>query len=60
MEGISALNWRKSSRSGNNGGDCVEVADTTRTVVVRDSKNRDGGTLAFSAEAWTAWMDSVK
>ncbi|MFY1620636.1 DUF397 domain-containing protein [Micromonospora sp. WMMD736] len=40
--------WRKSTRSGNNGGDCVEVADNRPGVVlVRDTKDRDGGTLAF-------------
>lgn len=31
--------WRKSSYSGNNGGDCVEVRDTRDAV--RDSKNPD-------------------
>ncbi|BEL04381.1 hypothetical protein Q0Z83_025720 [Actinoplanes sichuanensis] len=36
--------YRKSRRSGSNGGDCVEVADNLPDVVaVRDSKDRDGG-----------------
>lgn len=37
------LRWRKSSRSGGNGGECVELAHTLRTV--RDSKNPNGPTL---------------
>lgn len=60
MEGPSALNWRKSSRSGNNGGDCVEVADTANLVMVRDTKDRDGGTLAVSPDAWRAFTDKLK
>jgi hypothetical protein len=51
--------WRKSSYSDGNGGDCVEVASAS-TVVVRDTVNRDGVTLAFSAEAWAAFTRSLK
>jgi hypothetical protein len=60
MEGSSALNWRTSSRSGNNGGQCVEVADAARVVLVRDTKDRDGGTLAFTAEAWRVFAGALK
>ena len=60
MDGTSALSWRKSSRSGNNGGDCVEVADTARVVLVRDTKDRDGAVIAFSAGAWTAFAAKIK
>lgn len=51
-------NWRKSTRSGNGGNDCVEVslsADGTM-VGVRDSKDRSGPVLVFSAAAWTACL----
>jgi Domain of unknown function (DUF397) len=44
--------WRKSTHSDANGGNCVEVADTLRAVLVRDTTDRDGVTLTFSAEAW--------
>jgi Domain of unknown function (DUF397) len=44
--------WRKSSHSGSEGGDCVEVADAEGAVMVRDTTNRDGGSLAFTADAW--------
>jgi len=60
MDGTSALSWRKSSRSGNNGGDCVEVADAARAVLVRDSKHRDGAVIAFSAGAWRALVVNIK
>jgi hypothetical protein len=60
MEGTSALNWRKSSRSGNNGGDCVEVADVASVVLVRDTRDRDGGTLAFNVQAWASFTGSLK
>jgi hypothetical protein len=45
------MDWRKSSYSGANGGQCVEVA-TAEGVAVRDTTDREGVTLAFSAEAW--------
>jgi hypothetical protein len=60
MDGTSALNWRKSSRSGNNGGDCVEVADAANVVLIRDTRDRDGGTLAFTAQAWASFTGSLK
>lgn len=43
--------WRKSSYSGSNGGDCVAVADSPATILVRDTKDQSV-TLAFTAEAW--------
>lgn len=36
------MDWRKSSYSGANGGNCVEVADDARVVLVRDTTDRDG------------------
>ncbi|WP_458686095.1 DUF397 domain-containing protein [Nocardia tengchongensis] len=38
MAPISPVGWRKSSYSGSNGGQCVEVAITSETVQIRDSK----------------------
>jgi Domain of unknown function (DUF397) len=51
--------WRKSSYSGGNGGACVEVADTTDMILVRDTTNRDGGALAFTASAWSAFINNL-
>ncbi|MFJ8685244.1 DUF397 domain-containing protein [Micromonospora wenchangensis] len=53
--------WRKSSRSGSGGGDCVEVADNLPGVVlVRDTKDRAGGTLAFAPDTWQSFVDLAK
>lgn len=51
--------WRKSSYSSSNGGECVETASGNGVVTVRDTSNRDGGTLVFSAEAWSAFTASL-
>ncbi|TDQ01166.1 DUF397 domain-containing protein [Labedaea rhizosphaerae] len=48
--------WRKSSYSGGNGSDCVEVAISPRRAAVRDSKNISGPVLRFPAEAWWAFV----
>lgn len=58
-----SLVWRKSSRSGaSGGGNCIEVgtpADAS-VVAVRDTKDRQGGTLAVSPEAFRAFVATVK
>ena len=59
MEGNIALSWHTSSHSGSNGGQCIEVA-TSGCVLVRDSKNPDGGRLAFSPQAWRAFAARIK
>jgi hypothetical protein len=56
----SAVRWRKSSRSGGQGGACVEVADLGSVVGVRDSKNADGPKLVFSRRAMSAFAARVK
>jgi hypothetical protein len=53
--------WRKSTRSGGNGGACVEVADNLpHVVLVRDTKDRDGGTLHITPTAWKAFVAHAK
>ncbi|WP_245931369.1 DUF397 domain-containing protein [Actinokineospora auranticolor] len=48
--------WRKSSYSGQEGTSCVEVAWTGQPsiegVLIRDSKNSTGPTLAIPTRAW--------
>jgi hypothetical protein len=54
---IELPRWRKSSRSNGAGGECVEVADNLpERVLVRDSKDRSGPTLAFAPAAWSAFV----
>ena len=51
--------WRKSSHSQVNG-HCVETAQAGERVLVRDSKNPDGGMLAFSTDAWHEFTTMIK
>jgi hypothetical protein len=60
MDDLTSARWRKSTRSSSNGGACVEVADNLPGVVlVRDTKDRSGGTLAFTPAAWRAFVTGV-
>jgi hypothetical protein len=56
----TAPNWRTSRYSGANGGECVEVATTADTVLVRDTKDRTGNMLNVPASAWRAFVTKVK
>ncbi|AVT38720.1 DUF397 domain-containing protein [Plantactinospora sp. BB1] len=61
MTDQSGAVWRKSSRSNGSGGACVEVADNLSGVVlVRDTKDREGGTLTFTPAPWQAFVDLAK
>ncbi|TDC61953.1 DUF397 domain-containing protein [Actinomadura sp. GC306] len=51
--------WRTSSHSANSGS-CVEVAPGQVSVLARDSKDPDGPVLGFGADAWGAFLDTVK
>ncbi|MFF4468174.1 DUF397 domain-containing protein [Streptomyces sp. NPDC001599] len=59
---LSNVEWRKSSYSGSNGGECVEVAENcpTGTVPVRDSKNPAGPVVTLGAHAWQAFVDGLR
>jgi hypothetical protein len=53
--------WVKSSYSGSQGGNCVEVAVGTRgRVLVRDTKDREGATLAFPPDLWRKFAAQLK
>ncbi|MDG4763198.1 DUF397 domain-containing protein [Solwaraspora sp. WMMD406] len=57
---VSAARWFTSSRS-NGQNNCVEVADNLPgRVLVRDTKNRDGGTLTFAPPAWRSFVGLAK
>ncbi len=52
---LTGVVWRKSSRSNQQGGACVEVSVTATRTAVRDSKNPTGPTFTVPAAAWTAF-----
>jgi hypothetical protein len=61
MRDLTGAHWRKSTRSGSNGGNCVEVADNQPGVVyVRDSKDPDGPVLTFEPDSWRAFVEDIK
>ena len=53
-------NWRKSSYSGDNGGACVEIASSADAVLVRDTTDRSGPVVTFTADAWRAFTATIK
>ncbi|WP_026005202.1 DUF397 domain-containing protein [Streptomyces sp. AA1529] len=58
---LSAVSWRKSSYSNQDGGACVEVSDDFATLVpVRDSKAPHGPVLTFAADRWSVFVSAVK
>ena len=58
---LTRAEWRKSSRSGDNGGACVEVArNLPRIVAVRDSKNPDGPVLIVSRDEWAQFITRLR
>jgi hypothetical protein len=58
---LTRAEWRKSSRSGSNGGACVEVArNLPRIVAVRDSKNPDGPVLIVSRDEWASFITRLR
>ena len=58
---LTGAEWRKSSRSGSNGGACVEVARNLPCgVAVRDSRNPDGPVLILSKDAWASFITRLR
>ncbi|MFF7634553.1 DUF397 domain-containing protein, partial [Kitasatospora sp. NPDC008050] len=47
------LSWFKSSYSGNEGGECIEIAATPSTIHIRDSKDHTGPQLTITPTSWT-------
>ena len=51
--------WRKSSYSGSQGDNCVEVRPETDAVAVRDTKNHAAGIIVVGATAWSRFVNGV-
>ncbi|MEV4671617.1 DUF397 domain-containing protein [Actinomadura sp. NPDC049382] len=52
--------WRKSSKSTNQGGECVEVAALSHAIGIRDSKDPDGGHLDLSPRMFATLVRRIK
>lgn len=61
MTDLTGAVWRRSTRSGDNGGNCVEVATNLPDLVaVRDSKDEAGPALTFGPTAWCAFVGGAR
>ncbi|MEV6344708.1 DUF397 domain-containing protein [Actinoplanes sp. NPDC051851] len=61
MADLTGAVWHKSTRSGGNGGDCVEVARNLPGIVaIRDTKDPHGDTLVFTHAEWAAFLAGVR
>jgi len=61
MDRLDGAQWRKSTYTGSNGGNCVEVAGNLPGIVaVRDSKDPHGPKLVFSPDEWRAFTAGVR
>jgi hypothetical protein len=61
MPDLTGAVWHKSTRSGGNGGDCVEVAiNLPGIVAVRDTKDREAAALVFTDAEWAAFLAGVR
>ncbi|MGW6575052.1 DUF397 domain-containing protein [Streptomyces sp. NPDC054945] len=66
---LSTAIWHKSSYSGGDGGECLEMATWPRsthsrarggdTVPVRDSKQPEGPHVVFHAQAWARFVAAL-
>jgi len=57
---LSRASWRKSSRSGPNCDNCVEIAFVREAIAISDSKNPTGPALIFAAAEWDAFVGGTK
>ncbi|WP_222869955.1 DUF397 domain-containing protein [Actinomadura decatromicini] len=57
---VPPVNWRRSSHSGSEGGNCVEVGAGRLVVAFRDSKDPDGPKLAFGRAVFGALVSDIR
>ncbi|WP_214412722.1 DUF397 domain-containing protein [Sphaerisporangium fuscum] len=61
MDELTNAKWIKSSYSGGNGGECVELASLSGNgIAIRDSKSSHGPVLRFPVAEWNVFRRSVK
>jgi hypothetical protein len=54
------MDWRTSTYSDSNGGQCVETASSNGIILVRDTTDRDGATLDIPAGAWQSFASGLR
>ncbi|MGK5554930.1 DUF397 domain-containing protein [Actinomadura kijaniata] len=57
---LSSATWRKGARSGENGGNCVEVAAVPGVVAIRDSKDPEGPKVFVESGGFRRLADAIK
>jgi hypothetical protein len=57
---LSEARWFKSTRSGPNCDNCVEVAFVGEAIALRDSKDPAGPALIFTQGEWDAFVGGAK
>ncbi|MFC7920264.1 DUF397 domain-containing protein [Streptomyces cinereoruber] len=58
-QNLTGARWRKSSYSGDTGGNCIEIADLAAHIAVRDSKNPEGPAFLATPAAFTAFVTAA-
>lgn len=60
-EELATAHWRKASKSGGNGGDCIEVAPLSGgRVGIRDTEAPEKGAFVVGGSVWAAFVDGAK
>ncbi|GIH73214.1 DUF397 domain-containing protein [Sphaerimonospora thailandensis] len=60
-EELRTADWRKASKSGSNGGDCIEVAPLSGgRVAIRDTERPGQVPFVVTASVWDAFLDGAK
>jgi hypothetical protein len=57
---LTTATWRKSARSSGGGSNCVEVANLSGLIAIRDSKNPQGATLIITLTAFRNLADNMR
>jgi hypothetical protein len=58
---LAEVRWRKSSFSGHDGSNCVEIAALSGgRRAVRDTKNPGGPVVVFTPAEWMVFLDHLK
>ncbi|MFC0038511.1 DUF397 domain-containing protein [Actinomadura rayongensis] len=60
MNQISPRNWRKSSYSGGEHGECVEAGSMSGVVAVRDTAARDAGVITLPAAQFATLLAAAR